>query len=173
MTQMRYRSLLLVLLLSFSSIGCGGSPAEESRPVAGSTANDEIEKNKAVVRRWIDEAHNKRNLAVVDEIYTADYRGHMLSGDSINKEQGKQMELAFQAEFPAHRVTLDDLFGEGDRVVSRWTLSATHKSGKPVVLKGVSIARLVNGKIAEEWVSMDNAAIAAQLAAGAERPAQK
>jgi predicted ester cyclase len=168
MIQMRYRSLVIVLL-SFSSIGCGGSPAERSRPAFGSTANVEVEKNKAVMRRWTDEAHNKRNLAVADEIYTADYRGHMLSGDSINKEQGKQMELAFQAEFPTHNVTIDDLFGEGDRVVSRWTLSATHKSGKPVVLKGVSIARFVNGKIAEEWVSMDNAAMAAQLTAGNEQ----
>jgi len=173
MIQMRYRSLVVVLLLSFSSIGCGGSPAEESRPAVGSTVNDEVEKNKAVVRRWTDEAHNKRNLAVVDEIYTADYRGHMLSGRSINKEQGKQMELAFQADFPTHSVTIDDIFGEGDRVVSRWTLSATHKSGKPVVLKGVSIARFVNGKISEEWVSMDNAAMVAQLAGGAEPPAQQ
>jgi predicted ester cyclase len=48
-------------------------------------------------------------------------------------------------------------------------LSATHKSGKPIVLKGVSIARFVNGKIAEEWVSMDNAAMAAQLTAGNEQ----
>jgi hypothetical protein len=61
----------------------------------------------------------------------------------------------------------------GDRVVSRWTMSATHKSGKPVVLKGVSIARFVNGKISEEWVSMDNAALVAQLAGGAEPPARK
>jgi predicted ester cyclase len=161
-----------VLLLSFS-IGCRNAPADGPRPAVESTANDEVEKNKAVVRRWVDEAHNKRNLAVADEIYTADYRGHMLSGDSIDKEQGKQMELAFQAEFPTHRVTIDDLVGEGDRVVSRWTLSATHKSGKPVVLKGVSIARFVNGRIAEEWISMDNASMVAQLAAGAEPPAQK
>ena len=162
MAQMRYR-FLVVVLLSFSSIDCGDPPAEAPRPVVNSTANDEVEKNKAVVRRWTDEAHNKRNLAVADEIYAADYRGHMSSGDTIDKEQGKQMELAFQAEFPTHRVTIDDLFGEGDRVVSRWTLSATHKSGKPVVLNGVSIARFMNGKIAEEWVSMDNAAMAAQL----------
>jgi predicted ester cyclase len=171
MIQMRYR-FLVVGLLSFSSTGCGGSPAEAPRRAVSSAAHDEVEKNKAVVRRWTDEAHNKRNLAVADEIYTADYRGHMLSGDSINKEQGKQMELAFQAEFPTHRVTIDDLVGEGDRVVSRWTLSATHKSGKPVVLKGMSIARFANGKIAEEWVSMDNAAMAAQLAA-ADQPAEK
>jgi predicted ester cyclase len=41
------------------------------------------------------------------------------------------------------------------------------------VLKGVSIARFVNGKIAEEWISMDNASMVAQLAAGAEQPTQK
>ena len=171
MVPIRY-CFLVVVLLSFLSIGCADSPDEAPRPAVSTTANDDVEKNKAVMRRWTDEAHNKRNLAVADEIYTADYRGHMLNGDSINKEQGRQMELAFQAEFPRHRVTIDDLFGEGDRVVSRWTMSATHKSGKPVVLRGVSIARFVHGKIAEEWVSMDNAALVAQLSA-AEQPAQK
>jgi hypothetical protein len=73
-------------------------------------------------KRWCVDGPTKHTTSaisrVVDEIYTADYRGHMLSGASINKEQGKQMELAFQAEFRTHRVTIDDLFGEGDRVAS-------------------------------------------------------
>jgi predicted ester cyclase len=151
------------MVLSLSSLGCRGTPAEAARAPTPSEALDEVARNKAIVRRWVEEAHNKRNLSVVDDIYTADYRGHTSGGDSFDLEQGRKMEQTFQADFPTHSVSIDDLFGERDRVVSRWTLSATHKSGKHVVLRGMTISRLTNGKIAEEWMSMDNLSLMTQL----------
>jgi predicted ester cyclase len=79
--------------------------------------------------------------------------------------KGVEMEQAFQAEFPSHRVTLDDLFGQGDRVVAHWTIEATHNSGRPVVLRGMTISRFVGGRIAEEWMATDSQALVDQLAA--------
>jgi predicted ester cyclase len=157
---MRGRFYVVLLMLSLSSLACRGPASESQRP---STGIDDVERNKAVVRRWVEEAHNKRNLSVVDETYTADYRGHTSTGDSFDIEQGRMMEQTFQADFPKHSVSIDDLIGEGDRVVSRWTVSATHKSGKPVVFSGVTISRFSNGKIVEEWMAMDNLALMTQL----------
>jgi predicted ester cyclase len=162
---MRVRVIAALIALSISSFGCRAAPTEAPRTSIQSAAFDEVERNKAVVRRWVEEAHNKRNLSVVDEIYTADYRGHMSGGDSFDLEQGRKMEQSFQTDFPTHRVSIDDLFGDRDRVVSRWTLSATHKSGKHVVLRGMTISRFANGKIAEEWMSMDNLSLMTQLGA--------
>jgi predicted ester cyclase len=161
---MSCRVIAAVIVLSITSLGCRATPVEAPRTSMQSAAIDEVERNKAVVRRWVEEAHNKRNLSVVDEIYTADYRGHM-SGDLFDLEQGRKMEQTFQADFPTHSVSIDDLFGERDRVVSRWTLSAAHKSGKHVVLRGMTISRFANGKIAEEWMSMDNLSLMRQLGA--------
>jgi predicted ester cyclase len=158
---MRLQTLAAVLAVVSWLPGCTSSEPPGSRETARVS---DVETHKAVIRRWIAEAHEKRNLAVIDEIYTPDYRGH-INGDSIDKEQGRQMELAFQSEFPAHRVTIDDLFGEQDRVVTRWTMSATHKSGKDVVMRGISISRFEGGRIAEEWMVMDNAAALAALGA--------
>lgn len=153
----------VLCVLSISSMACW-TPTETTRgPSPPAAAVDDVERNKAVVRRWVEEAHNKRNLAVVNEIYAPDYRGYMSGAESFDIEQGRKMEQTFQADFPKHRVTIDDLFGERDRVVSRWTLSATHKSGKNVVLRGMTISRFANGKIVEEWMSMDNLALMTQL----------
>ena len=160
---MRGSVVAAVIVLSISSLGCRGASIEAPGTSMQFAALEDVERNKAVVRRWVEEAHNKRNLSVVDEIYTSDYRGHGSGGDSFDIEQGRKMEQTFQADFPTHSVSIDDLFGERDRVVSRWTLSATHKSGKHVVLRGMTISRFVNGKIAEEWMSMDNLSLMTQL----------
>ena len=158
-------SVAVPVVLCISWIGCRGTSLETGRPSAQvpSTAVAEVERNKSVVRRWVDEAHNKRNLAVVNEIYAPDYRGYLSSGESFDIEQGRKMEQTFQADFPQHSVTVDDLFGEQDRVVARWTLSGTHKSGKTVVVRGMTISRFVDGKIVEEWSSMDNLGLMTQL----------
>jgi hypothetical protein len=66
--------------------------------------------------------------------------GHYRGADEIDMAKGLEMERAFQVEFPSHRVTIDDLFGAGDRVVARWTINASHTSGKPVVLHGMTIS---------------------------------
>ena len=161
----------LISLASLASLavvalaGCNEAPPVQAPPPSAATAarGDEVEHNKAVIRRWVEEAHNKRNLAVADEIYTPDYRGHM-GADEIDIVKGLELERAFHAEFLSHRVTIDDLFGAGDRVVARWTIDATHNSGKPVVLRGMTISRFVDGRIAEEWMSTDSQALVNQLA---------
>jgi predicted ester cyclase len=56
-------------------------------------------------------------------------------------------------------VTVEDAFGAGDKVVARWSATMTHKggqlgipaSGKHVLITGISIGRIVNGKIVEGW----------------------
>jgi predicted ester cyclase len=160
---MRRHWLLVVVVVSATVVACTGSRPEPAPSGAASAAGDEVERNKAVIRRWVEEAHQKRNLAVIDEIYAPDYRGHMSNGESIDREQGRTMELSFQSDFPKHTVTLDDLIGERDRVVARWTLSATHNSGKDVVVRGVTISKFVNGRIVEEWMTMDNLEFMKQL----------
>jgi predicted SnoaL-like aldol condensation-catalyzing enzyme len=49
-------------------------------------------------------------------------------------------------------ITLDDMFGEGDRLACRYTWQGTNKStGKRGTLPLLSISRYAGGKIVEEW----------------------
>jgi hypothetical protein len=53
-------------------------------------------------------------------------------------------------------VTIDDLFGEFEKVAVRMTIHGTDPhTGKEVALGGLAIARVVQGNIAENWVKFD------------------
>ena len=56
-----------------------------------------IQHNKQLVLRWKDEIWNKRNLSIVDELYSPDYRGHMASSLIPGRQALKQMLAAYFA----------------------------------------------------------------------------
>jgi predicted ester cyclase len=64
---------------------------------------------------------------------------------------------------PDWHMTIDEMIGEGDRVMVRWTFQGTHQgefSGlspthKQVTYAGINIFRIAEGKIAEVWDIFD------------------
>lgn len=75
----------------------------------------------------------------------------------------KKGMAAFHAAFPDLHFTVEEMVAEGDQVVVRWSLRATHlgvyqvkpATGKRVLVTGMSWFRLARGKIQEITVSMD------------------
>jgi predicted ester cyclase len=66
--------------------------------------------------------------------------------------------------FPDMKLTVDDVITEGDKVVTRWTMTGTHKgtvsqfplgevkpTGKPVTVQGITIHQVQNGVIVNSW----------------------
>ena len=81
--------------------------------------------------------------------------------------------------FPDFQITIQDQIAEGDRVVSRWNATGTHKgefqgialTGKKVNITATTIVRISNGKIVEGWPNMDSLGMMVQL--GVVPPPQK
>ena len=129
--------------------------------------------NLAVMRRYYDEVVNKGDYAVVEELFTADYHSH--HNDPIGLPPGpegvKQFIGGTRDGFPDLELTLDDLFGDGDMVASRWTLKGTQTeewfgtpaTGKTAEWAGVVLSRFEDGKIAEEWFNFDQLRLLQQL----------
>jgi len=123
-----------------------------------------VEENKALVHRWV-EAVNKKNMAVFDEIFAANYVVHT-SGveETLSPESAKQLTTSFLIAIPDLHFTVEDLIAEGDKVVTRWTSQGTYKvefmgiapTGKQVKQTGISIYHIVEGKVVEEWVENKN-----------------
>ena len=75
--------------------------------------------------------------------------------------------------FPDTDIQVEDAFGIGDRVAVRWSATMTHKgtglgvpaTNKRVVITGMSIARIVDGKIVEGWDNWDRLAMLEQIGA--------
>ena len=130
------------------------------------------EENKAIVRRYLDEAWIKRNVNILDELMAPNYARYLPGLDKpLGKEAQKQRLAGFFTAMPDLAFTLDDLFAEGDRVVFRVTIQGTHEgtflgvapTGKQLTVTAIDIARLENGKIVDHWGQMDMAGLMRQL----------
>ena len=124
------------------------------------------EENKDIVRRDIEEIWNKGNMAVADELLAANFVNHDPVGspegpETSNLEAYKQGIIDFRTDFPDFHVTIEEMIAEGDKVVTRWTCTGTHKgksgvfdiapTGKQVTIEGATIDHIAGGKILEEW----------------------
>ena len=113
------------------------------------------EQNKAVVRRFMMEALTGRNLDVADEELAPDYFNFMTGA---NLAAFKGMLAGMSAALTDVRFEIDDLVAEGDSVVARWRMEATHSgslmgespTGKTISSRGLTYYRLVNGQIVED-----------------------
>jgi len=133
------------------------------------------EDNKALVRRYFEDAWNKHNPALVDDIYAADFvdRSPDIPGIAHTRDGLKQFMGVYLRAFPDAKITIEDQLVEGDRVVTRWTGRGTQTgefmelppSGKKVVVLGVQIDRFSGGKIVEEWTLFDQLGMLQQLGA--------
>jgi predicted ester cyclase len=83
------------------------------------------------------------------------YVGHPASGDR-DKQGLRERILAFRELLPDVRFTVEDQLAENGRVATRMTARATRSSDrKKVVLYGLNISRISDGKIIEEWLTWE------------------
>src|SRR5918995_4269896 len=129
------------------------------------------EENKEKARRsW--EIVNQRDPDLIEEIYPPDFVWHEPDQDIRGYEQAKHFVSTFFAALPDINITVEDVVGEGDKAVTRYTIRGTHQgetedfgppTGRQMELKGITIHRFEDGKIVEEWEAYDNLSILQQL----------
>ena len=113
------------------------------------------EQNKAVVRRFMMEALSGRNLSAADDVLAPNYVNRMTGADLA---AFKQMLTGMSTALTDVRFEIEDLVAEGDAVVARWKMEATHTgsfmgespTGKKISARGLTYYRLANGKIVED-----------------------
>ena len=134
-------------------------------------ATDETEANKALARRSSEEVYNQGKLDVIDEVYAADYTWPIDNPMVLGSAEIKQHVAIVRAAFPDIHIAAEDMIAEGDKVVTRWTIVATHKgefmgippTGKQVTGTGILISRIADGKIAGDWENSDQLGLMMQL----------
>jgi len=122
------------------------------------------EKNKALARKFFEEAWGKGNLAAADEFIAAEYVMHpSASGLPPGPEGTKQAITTYRTAFPDLQVTVDDIFAASDRVALRWSFRGTHlgdwlgipPTGNHMAATGISVYRMAGGKVVENWTTID------------------
>jgi steroid delta-isomerase-like uncharacterized protein len=131
-----------------------------------------IEENKDIVRRLVDDGWNPNSQATFDAWMAEDLVNHDPVAPQVrSREELEAFHTSRVTAFPDQHTTIDDLIGEGDQVVKRWTWRGTHQgdfqgippTGKQVTIQGVSVYRINNGKIAEVWWGYDSLGVLQQL----------
>src|SRR3712207_3432836 len=85
-----------------------------------------VEEGKAVVRRFLDEVFNNKNLAAIEDVIAPDYVFHV-GGNTIRGREGLRHGCAgVLAAFPDMQVSVDLMLAEGDLVAGRYTFRGTH-----------------------------------------------
>ncbi|HLF74778.1 MAG TPA: ester cyclase [Anaerolineales bacterium] len=129
------------------------------------------EQNKAIVRRFF-EAFKADDQAALKEVLAPDVVAHLPGAPGPqNREAMLQGVSMFNAAFSDRSFTIDDLIAEGDRVATRTTMRAVHSgdyqgqppTGKQIVVSGLTIERIQDGKIVERWFIHDRMDLMQQL----------
>jgi predicted ester cyclase len=118
------------------------------------------QENKALVRRFV-KAQANADLDTLDELLAADFVDHSLQPDQGPGREGFMRSVAEEpAIFSNVRANIEDQAAEGDKLISRLTLSRIHDrgeflgvapSGMEIKTSAIVIHRIVGGKIVEEW----------------------
>ena len=77
------------------------------------------EENKTIVRRFLTETRNDKNLTIIDELVADNFVGH--TAEVKGPEQLKKVVADNLDAFPDLKVTFEDQIAEGDMVVTRYT----------------------------------------------------
>ena len=129
------------------------------------------EDNKALVRRLYEEVLNQGKLALIDELCAPDFVYHNASTTIQGREPYKQFLSIYLTASPDLHFTMEDEVAEGDKVVTRYTTRGTHlgpfmgipPTGTHVIVTGIAITRIANGKAIEEWANADELGLLQQL----------
>ncbi len=133
--------------------------------------------NEKIVKRFIEEMWNQRKLEVADELFAVNCVTHQLrrgedpAGVPRSAESVKREAAVWLMGFPDLGFVLEQMIAAGDRVMSHCTMRGTHSgvwlgigpTGHKVNVPIITIHRIADGKIAEDWVLVGSLMLFQQL----------
>jgi len=157
--------ILVGMLLVISLITAGCESTEETTLE---------ERNKELIHRMNDEVWNKGNLEIMDELYSANIVRHFLPNDSETKKglvKFRESVRSHRKAFPDWAEEIKLIVAEGDFVATHFTSTGTNTgsflgnppTGKQIHINEMSIYRIVDGKIVEQWLIPDLLSLNQQL----------
>jgi steroid delta-isomerase-like uncharacterized protein len=116
--------------------------------------------NVDLARRWFEEVWNQRRTDTIDELLTDDSVTYGESGPLRGvREFREKAHTVFLSAFPDLKLTVEGTVAEGDDLVVRWSVKATHlgdglgfpATGRTVSFRGITWIRYSGDKMVEGW----------------------
>jgi predicted ester cyclase len=121
------------------------------------------EHNRQLVRRFYTEVVGGGDYSNLGSFVATDYLDHNAPEAGRGPEVVRTHLEAIRTTLPDFTIEIEDIFAEGDYVITRVTGRGTHlgewmgiePTGREVRLKGINIDRVERGRIAEHWGEAD------------------
>jgi steroid delta-isomerase-like uncharacterized protein len=128
------------------------------------------EQNKAIAKRAFEEILSRARYELAEQLYAKDFVNHGIHSNATLQEDQIALK-GWHAAFPDVVITPEKLVAEGDLVTIYWIARGTNTgtgnglpaTGKKAELAGITIWRIVDGKIKEEWSAFDQLSMMKQL----------
>lgn len=131
-----------------------------------------MNENASLVRRFIEEVLNQGQIDTAGDYFWEDMVEQVpFPGQGPGLQGLKEVLLAMRGAFPDMHWTIEEQLTDGDRVMTRFVWTGTHRgpflgvlaTGRPVQVWGMVIDRIVNGRIKETRILMDTLGLMIQL----------
>ncbi len=128
------------------------------------------EQNKAIAKRAFEEILSQGRFELATELYAKDFINHGLHSNASLEEDQAALR-GWHAAFPDVVVVPEKLIAENDLVTIYWIARGTNTgtgnglpaTGKKAELAGITIWRIADGNIKEEWSAFDQLSMMKQL----------
>lgn len=126
--------------------------------------------NKIVARKILEEVLGQGKIAENEHLYAPDFKAHGITS-AVGRAEDREATKAWRAAFPDLRMTVTHVVAEGDYVTVRYIGEGTNTgsfqglaaTGKSVRVSGITIFRIVNSQVTDEWTSFDEMGLLNQL----------
>ena len=135
------------------------------------------EQNKALAKRAFEELLSKGKFELAEQLYAKDFVNHGIHRN-ISLAEDQAALKGWHEAFPDVVIMPEKLIAEGDLVTIYWIARGTNTgagnglpaTGKKVEQSGITIWRIVGGKIKEEWSAFDQLSMMQQLGLLPQKP---
>ena len=129
------------------------------------------EENKAIVRRFFMEGPSRGDLVAADDLLAPDFTLHIPLPSRPGISGMNDVITACRAAFEHLDVTVEDMVAEGDMVAARFSARGIHQgvfmglppTNKSIIMTGIEIFRIKDGKINELWGEANLLGLMSQL----------
>ena len=133
-------------------------------------ASSSEQQNKALAKRAFEELLSGGRFELAEQLYAKDFVNHGIHRE-ISLAEDQAALKGWHEAFPDVVIVPEKLMAEGDLVTIYWIARGTNTgtgnglpaTGKKVEQAGITIWRIVNGKIKEEWSAFDQLSMMQQL----------
>jgi len=162
---------MVLLVGGLAAAAAGATFYAASGAVGGERCSlAQLQRNAATVRIVYDEILSKGRIAENEHIYHPDFRVRGITRDATRAEDRAAAE-GWRKMAPDLKMTVLRVVADCDFAAVHWEGSGTNTgegngipaTGRSIRVRGMTLSRLINGQIIEEWTSFDQYSFLKQL----------